>query len=407
MVPLPFALLLGSAPAFVPAGGAQLSCLENIRGKAGRARIEVVVGAGSLHEAEGEHGVAHLLEHLLLRPLGFDDSNGATGWDFTSFNRETRAGELDDAAEALLLAVRDPSFDETSFRLERQVVLRELVDRGIDDHTEDPLFGRTPLGRSPGGTERSVGRLELEDARRFFARHYRQGNVAVVIRGAVDCPALIERLTPILAGFPEGEAAPVPPLGATRPRGPRLPPGGTFVGGFFWLEATPADEVIARLALKHLEQSAFEELRKERGLVYSPIAAFERRGPGGRISLQVAARDQEEVARWYEGAVERLRRAEAPREALVTALPVVRDALEAEAVRSALAAIRGEPQPVELLERLDDAELRAGLARVLAPEASFGSAAESGSVLRVVILVLFAALVLFAMAVAGRRILGM
>src|SRR5688500_197884 len=65
-------LLYVQSTAFTPVGGVEVSCLENLRGKVGRARVEIVVGAGALDEGENERGIAHLLEHLLMRPLGFD-----------------------------------------------------------------------------------------------------------------------------------------------------------------------------------------------------------------------------------------------------------------------------------------------------------------------------------------------
>src|SRR5687768_4658962 len=88
------ALLIAQSSAFSPVGGVEVSCLENLRGKVGRAKVEIVVGAGALDEGENERGVAHLLEHLLLRPINFDDSNATTSWDHTSFYRDVTGGEL-------------------------------------------------------------------------------------------------------------------------------------------------------------------------------------------------------------------------------------------------------------------------------------------------------------------------
>src|SRR5687768_7598088 len=99
------ALLIAGAPTFAEVSGVQVSCTENIRGKSGRARVELVAGAGALHEAENEHGLAHLVEHLIFRPLGFDHNQGATSWDYTAYFRDVRTTELSTAAIALVEAV--------------------------------------------------------------------------------------------------------------------------------------------------------------------------------------------------------------------------------------------------------------------------------------------------------------
>ena len=401
-----FAMLLMAFP-FEDVEGVKMSCLENVRGRSGRARVEIVVAAGALHEDDAERGVAHLLEHLILRPLGFDDSNGATSWDYTNYYRDVRAAELPGAAEELVRAIARPKLADEELQLERQVVVRELEDRGIArlETMRDPLFEKTLLERTPGGLASDVQSLRAEDVRRFFARHYTRGNMAVLLQGAADCPATKERLRSVFAEIPAGPTSPLPRIEG-RNEARRGLPGKGFLSGFYWFDETPEAETVYRLVAKHLEQKALFELRKERGLAYSPAAAFERRGRGGRIFLEVRTDNEaSEVRRWYEEKIMALSQALTPRTHLAEAFRPVADALEQDRPRRALAAVRGESDPPRLLAKMDNHALQKHLPRLLAERRRFDTSATGGNVWSVVVLVLVGGAVLGGMYYAARNLL--
>ena len=109
-----------------PAADAVLvHCAEGVAG--GRARVRVVVGSGALHEPAGAEGVAHLLEHLVLRPLDLDHNNGSTSWDYTDYVTAVPPTELATAAVALARELVAPRWELGALEKEREVVLRELV----------------------------------------------------------------------------------------------------------------------------------------------------------------------------------------------------------------------------------------------------------------------------------------
>ncbi|MEQ8276010.1 MAG: insulinase family protein [Deltaproteobacteria bacterium] len=402
-------LLLTVAADFDAVSGVKVRCLENLRGKVGRARVEVVVGAGAMHEAPNARGVAHLLEHLLLRPLGFDDSNGATGWDYTTYYRDVRGAELSTAAVDLVQALGDVSFDAGTFDTERNVVLRELEERGADIRFEnDPMFSGTVLERAPGGTLAAVRDLDVEDARRFHADHYTKGNVAVLLSGAVSCGAIVRRLTPLLERIPDGDASDVPRVEEKEPGPFPLPPSeDLLIQGFYWFDASPTEEVLWHLIAKDLEQRALDELRKERGIAYSPSARVMRRGTGGIMELKVKTDSQaNEAAAWFEEQVEALRATSSPKQRFAQAMGPARVALGDDNVRNALAAIRGEPAPTKILDELDDVTAAESMARLLVDRRSFGTAAPQSSVWTIIILVLFGAVVLGVLGFVAKDLLG-
>jgi hypothetical protein len=403
-----FALLLIAGHDFTEVSGVKVSCLENLRGKAGRARVEVIVASGALHEAENARGVAHLLEHLLMRPLGFDDKNAATAWDYTSYFHDVRAAELSTAAIDLVRALAKVDLPEGSFELEREVVLQEMKLRGSrESSVKDPIFGGTILARDPGGTEESVRALTRDDVFAFHAANYVRGNIAVIARGAVDCAAFAASLAPALARLPEGRAVTLPRV-LEKERGARALPigweGNAFVEGFYWYDANVAEEMVMRVVAKHLEQSALDDLRKGQGLTYSPQAEVRRVGSGGVLQLRVVTEGKSNVvSAWYEEKIRELRDTPAPATVMKRALPVVADLVDSDAVRLGLAAIRGEEMPDRALAALDDNSIRAMLPKMLHRDRTFGSTTPSRNIGSIIVLVVFALVVLGAAAIAGRR----
>ena len=404
----PALLLLAIGADFAPVSDVPVRCLENLRGKVGRARVEIVVGAGAIHEDPDARGVAHLLEHLLLRPLGFDDSNGATAWDYTSYYRDVRGAALSTSAVDLVTALGDVAITPAAFDAERNVVLRELEERGASFRFEhDPMFGSTILERSPGGTIDAVRRLELEDAKRFHAEHYTKGNIAVTLSGAVDCAAILRRLEPLLAKIPDGDASELPRVEASEP-GP-FPLGSSedvLIQGFYWYDATPSQEVVWRLVAKHLEQRALDVLRKERGLAYSPSAQIVRRGGGGMLELRVKTDGRaDEAAAWFDEEVSALRSSSKPMSHMAAAVDPVRNALLDDSLRIALATIREEPAPESLLSKLDDVAVAKTLEALLVDRRSFGTASPQSNLWSILILALFGAVVVAVLVYLGKELI--
>jgi hypothetical protein len=393
------------------AGGVKMSCLENVRGKTGRARIEIVVGTGALDESEAERGLAHLVEHVLLRPLGFDDSNGETSRDYTRFWRDVRAAELSTTAIDLVRAIEHVPSAQKEFELEREAVLRELEER----HealllAADPIFGGTILSRPVGGTPDSVRDLTLESIRRFHARNYVKKNVAVFIRGAVRCEDVRLALTPLLAALPDGERTEVPKVDVAEPGARSLGQGysaGVFQRGYYWYRSTIEDELLMMIVAKHLEQRALLDLRKEQGITYSPRATFSRLAGGGMISLEVRTSGQDRlVEKWWDSTLHELVSSETPRTVLKSAIAVVADSVDSElVVRTGLAAIRGEPLPEAALASLSDSEIHARVERFLSKERSFGTTSPARNWLSLVVLAGFGALVLGVISYAGLKMM--
>ncbi len=389
--------------AYAPLDGVQWQCTVG----SGRGRIDVVVGAGALHESDDARGVAHLLEHLLFRKSNFAyrHENGSTSLDYTHYHRAVDT-DLMGAAVSLLQELRRPSFTDEDVTVEREVVIKELEDRGVADTAgPDPLFGTTALARSPGGTARSVRGLRRADALDFHRRYYVKGNLAVRVSHARDCAALEAAVRPLFADWSPGAAAELPAVTEDEP-GPIALPGGRFTQGFFWYEASPTERLLWSALGEHLHLRALRVLRQERGLVYTPQLVMQKHGPGGLLMLRMNAGDNaREAARWFDDEVSSVRTEPRVTAHLAEALGRVGQRLDEQPQLTALAAIRGEPAPRTILDRLRKNVPRATLEKMLVERRRFGSTLPQSNVWTLLVLGIFGVGVLAFLAYAAKEIL--
>jgi len=388
-------LLIAAGPTFADVEGVPLHCSENIRGKVGNAKVEVVFAVGALAEAEDRQGEAHVLEHVALRPLGFDHSNGETSWDFTSYFTAVRAEKLPEAARTLLQALRETPRDRRALDLEREIVLREIDDRGAEraHPLVSQLFGGSKVDRPLAGTKDTLANITVESLAAFHRQHYTRANMAVVLPGATNCASITASIAPEIAAFESGIVDDTEAIGAPKiGRRDLRDAGGTFIGGFYWYETTPQGEALARVVGKLLQQRALGELRKDRGLAYSPSGRLVRLGPAGMVYLIVETKDQSRaVATWFDDTVGTLRGQLDTGAMLTDAIrESVRD-LELDYPRLALAAIRDEPSPIDVTIALAD-DAKPLLDRLLSDDHRFSTPA--GSIAGIVVLLLFGAGVL-------------
>lgn len=179
------------------------------------AAVGVWIATGSSHEAPGEHGAAHLLEHVLFKRtstasgreiservdrLG-GDLNAYTGREHTCYHVQVPADGLGTAVDLLVDVVANGSCDPEDVEVERNVVFDELVGRA--DDPEDlagelvtaAVLGGDPLGRPVIGTEESVAALDPDTLRSFHRRMLRPGDLVVAAAGRVDHEELVRQIS--------------------------------------------------------------------------------------------------------------------------------------------------------------------------------------------------------------------
>ncbi len=265
----------------------------------GTAAVSVTFGAGARSEAESEHGLAHLLEHMAFKgtkrrtaiqiaeeieEVG-GDLNAATGVEQTSYDARVLKADIPLALDMLSDILTQPLFAEDELAREKGVILQEIG--AVEDTPEDLVhdlvqtvaYGGQALGRPILGTPKSVKALDRAAICGFLGRHYRAPRGVVTAAGAVKHDEIVE-----LAGDLLGD------LGSEA--GPQAPPahwtGGdirqerddeqahlvlAFPGKALADDDAFALQIFANVLGGGMSSRLFQEVREKRGLVYS-IQAF-------------------------------------------------------------------------------------------------------------------------------------
>jgi predicted Zn-dependent peptidase len=186
------------------------------------------VGAGSRSEAEGEHGVAHFLEHMAFKGTARRSAqdiaeeieavggelNAATGVDSTAYYARVMRNDMPLALDILSDIVVAPRFDETELARERDVILQEIaaaLDSPEDiafDLLQEAAFPGQPVGRPILGTAESVCRFGRGHLGDYLSAHYHGPDMVLAAAGAVEHGALLAEAERRLGSFVPETAAP-------------------------------------------------------------------------------------------------------------------------------------------------------------------------------------------------------
>lgn len=212
--------------------------------------VELDVRNGSFTEPPEFNGLSHLFEHMFFKPnlavrlaqcentpaanrfsplylskcgtalklkeqigdtsylkdnsaLGF--YNGSTREEVVNYYYTVTTPYLAAAIRQINDSVRFPSFDETEFAQEKQVVIGE-IDRHeanpyqfLDLAMKEKLFYKYPTRKIPGGTRATVSAATTEQMRLIQSRYYVPNNAALVVTGDVK-PAEVFRLAEEIMG---------------------------------------------------------------------------------------------------------------------------------------------------------------------------------------------------------------
>lgn len=184
--------------------GTRVVCepMEHVRSVA----VGCWVEAGGVFEGEREHGVAHLLEHLVFkgtrrrtaRDIARDiEGRGGTLGAFTEkefccYYAVVLDDHLEIAVDVLADLLLHHEYDGEQLAKEKGVVLEEISD--LEDTPEDlvheliarGLWPDHPVGTGLLGSRESVATMTAEDVRAFWRRRYTPSTVTVAAAGSVD-----------------------------------------------------------------------------------------------------------------------------------------------------------------------------------------------------------------------------
>lgn len=209
-----------------------------------------------------------------------------------------------------------PSFAADDFaRVRNRMVVARRDDADTPDSYLQQLQSRVayaghPYLNDPNGTVETLGRLTLDDVKRFHQQLMQTSRLLLVVVGDIEAQSLRQRIAASFGRLARGDyklQAP-PPLSFTAstvevtPRG--LPT--NYVQGVFAAPSLTASDIYPmRIASSILQLRVFQEVRVRRNLSYAPDAFLSSQGAnvGG---IYVTAVDANQAVRVMLGEIQRL-----------------------------------------------------------------------------------------------------
>jgi predicted Zn-dependent peptidase len=259
------------------------------------AALGLFVSAGSRHEADDEHGLSHLLEHMAFKGTrrrsareiaeaienAGGDLNAETGVEQTAYFARVLGEEVDLALDVLADILTESRFDAEELGREKNVIIQEIG--AVEDTPDDLVFDlftaaawpEQPIGRPILGTREGVAAFDRHAIDAYLLRHYRAGASIVAAAGAVDHDHIAARAEALLGAF--GAASAAPPRPAAYRGGEILVKKKLeqthIVVGFEGRAVRAPDHDAAHLFAAAtgggMSSRLFQEVRERRGLAYS------------------------------------------------------------------------------------------------------------------------------------------
>ena len=257
--------------------------------------LGVYVGAGSRHEAQEEHGLSHLLEHMAFKGTrrrsardiaeeiegAGGELNAATSADHTAYYARVLAEDAELALDILADILTDSRFDEAELAREKNVILQEIgaaedaPEELVFEHFTAAAYPGQPIGRPILGTPATVSAFSRQSISRYLRHHYAAPATIVSGAGAVEHARLVDaaaRLFDGLAPHPAQNAAPARYAGGDSIVKRKLEQTHLVVGfeGVSYSDETSyATQVFTHAVGGGMSSRLFQEIRERRGLAYS------------------------------------------------------------------------------------------------------------------------------------------
>jgi predicted Zn-dependent peptidase len=281
------------------------------------AAVALAAPVGARHEAEDEHGLAHLYEHMLFKGTAArtaraiaetiedvgGDLNAWTSREATMLCARVLGEHLPLALELLADLALAARFDEADLALERGVVLAEIGD--ARDNPEDAAFELAQalafpgqaLGRPILGTPDSVAALDRNRLLGWRTRYWSLEGAVLAVAGALDHAALVAECERLFGGPaacpPRAPLAPARFAGAhahDRRRTEQQVSVLAFPAPGLSAPERRAASLFAAALGGGMSSRLFQEIREARGLAYAIDASHTLHADLGLLQLHAATR---------------------------------------------------------------------------------------------------------------------
>jgi len=285
------------------------------------AAVGVWIETGTRDEDAALNGISHLLEHMVFKGTAGRTAraiaeeieavggsiNAHTAREHTAYYAQVLKDDLPLALDILADILQNAAFDPDELARERAVVLQEIgqardtPDDIIFDHFQEAAYRDQPLGRPVLGTEDSVAAVGRDALLRYVAHRYAAPAMVVAAAGHVDHDRLVDLVSGAFAGLPALSARPAAPARYTggEHREARALEQVHLVLGFPGVSFTDPDfDALGALAMilgGGMSSRLFQEIRENRGLVYSIYSFASSYRDGGTLAVY-AGTGTDEVA---------------------------------------------------------------------------------------------------------------
>jgi zinc protease len=297
--------------------------------------VQIWVKAGSIYEEPREAGITHFIEHMIFKGTetlgpgelaGVIEENGGrinayTSYEYTVYHATLSARHWATALDVLTDALLHSVFDADELEREKPVVLEEIRMRNdrptvkLFEELMHTAYKNHPYRLPVIGTVESVSSFTHDDIKNYMTKHYRPENFAVVIVGDV-------RFKPVLAEVEKlfGNMANQGTIARDLPAEPeQISPrlfsleddikqshmALAFPIPSFSDDDTPVIDVISDILGKGETSRLYNELRNEKGLVYSIEASAFTPKYSGLLEV-LATLDEEKISPALEAALEEI-----------------------------------------------------------------------------------------------------
>ncbi len=258
--------------------------------------IGIWVDVGSRDEQDEISGISHFIEHMMFKgterrsPKDIAEELDAVGGllnayttkEYTCYHAKVLDEHIDLAIDLLTDMLFNSKFNETDIEREKNVIIEEIKmyedapDELVHDIFTKTLWQGHPLGRPIIGTVETVKSFTRDDLLKYYRQHYNPNNMIVALAGNIKHEVAVEKLRPIFEKFKPRETVrqSAPPKGVS---GLNCLNKGTeqvhMVIGTPGYQLDHKDVYTAQLLNTvlggGLSSRLFQEIREQRGLVYS------------------------------------------------------------------------------------------------------------------------------------------
>tara|TARA_R110002096_G_scaffold292704_5_gene487152 strand:- start:63 stop:1340 length:1278 start_codon:yes stop_codon:yes gene_type:complete len=272
---------------------------------------------GSRHETASDHGMAHLVEHMLFKGTptrsaeevsrqieGLGSSiDGFTVEDHTAYHAKAPAEQFERLFAVLSDFYLSPTIDPGELESEKQVIHEEIAmvrdqpSQYLEDLISEATWGpEHPLGRSITGTDASLDSFQRDDVLRFFQAGYCGANTVISVAGNIDHEAVINQISSSFGTLSAGSRVTfepaIAPLDHHRFREETEQEQSHVALSFPGVDRYDpnrfAHKLLNVILGENMSSRLFQELREQRGLCYEIQSDFVSFADGGLIQIYLA-----------------------------------------------------------------------------------------------------------------------